>query len=208
MRANTKKNPVPRPDCVSEETKAILRKEKIYIVKGNGHRKYNRQVFQIQDNYNFLEYIFIVRIYIQKKYNINWRVLEFLLFLYAKQIFTYQDFNKYPAAFDVKRIRTMIQLGYVKIFKERKGKTRQVYSLTTLAKRIVSSFYEHLSGERSIPATRSNNPILERKPKTKRIGQMQDMISQLSKNPGARYKVEVDGDDYYYGNTPDYEEEE
>jgi hypothetical protein len=208
MRANTKRNPEPRPDPISEDTRAVLRKENIYIVKGNGHRKYNKQVFQIQDCYNFLEYIFIVRVYIQKKYDIQWRTLEFLFFLYAKQFFTYQDFNRYPAPYDSKRIRRMIEIGYVKIFKERKGKSKQVYCLTTLGKRIVSLFYEHLSGERSIPATRSNNPILARKPKTKRVGQMQHMILELSKNSDVRYKVEVDGDDYYYGDTPDYPEEE
>lgn len=200
-----------RPDVVSKETRKMMSKENCYFVKSNSHRKYNKQVFMIQDHYNMFENLHFVRNYIQKKYNIDWRMLEYLLFLYAKQYFTYNDFASYPAPYHLKRIKDMIRKGHVEEFKSKNPKvkgSKNVYRLTQQSKIIVSSFYKLLSGEKPMPILGRENPVMYGAPKNGREQKMQDMMRVLSTPTETKFKIEATEADFYHGVPTGYEEEE
>ncbi|TSE11298.1 hypothetical protein [Aquimarina algiphila] len=184
----------PFPIRVHPDTQEALKKRGIYLGRNPHKRKYNHSVFHLNDHYNFLEYLLVVRIHLQKKYNISWRRLEFLLYLFPKQFFTYYDFVEFPAPYNMRRIKEMTQDGFVEKFENRKkkGQGMTIYCLTRRGKQIVTDFYQYLSGEKKLPLGKLYSPLMAEKPNIQRTLKMQKMIKKLATQDGLRFKIEED----------------
>lgn len=133
--------------------------------RGGGSKvKYSKpQYLNIHQGYDFLENLIVVRKYIQKKHNINFALLEMLLYLGPKNVFTFDDYRLMSKEFRYNRIQNILDSGYVKIIFEGKNKTKHLYGMTATGKNIVGQFYELLSGERRIPEYSQQNPMAVKK---------------------------------------------
>src|SRR5690554_4294019 len=84
-----------RPDAqVTIETRDILNKNKTTI-KFKEREGYNRSV-PITLGYDALQYLAIVRRYIQKRYDLHLIDLELLLFLHPIGLWSEKDYSKFP----------------------------------------------------------------------------------------------------------------
>lgn len=175
---------------VSVKTRERLLKDNIRVENDRSCTKYNRKIVKVADNYNVLEYYLIVRMYMQKKHDIDNRLLEILFFLYPKKLFSWNDFKEYPLTFSYKRIDTLIEKGMVEVFRPDTAKSRQIYRLTQKAQAIVRNSYEYLSGEKPMPTNRQNNPLMAKKPKTTRESKIQDMILKMNSVSTPRFDTE------------------
>lgn len=177
---------------VSIETREKLLEDNISVMNDYKSTKYNKQIIKVSDHYNFLEYYLIVRMYMQKKHNIDNRLLEILFFLYPKKLFSWKDFKEYPLTFTYRKIDKLIDMEMVEVFRPDTAKSRQIYRLTLKAQAIVRNFYEYLSGEKKLPTNRFNNPLLATKPKNNRERLIQEMIYKMNKVDGTRFTVDAD----------------
>lgn len=175
---------------VTIETREILLEDDIRVENDNSCKKYDKKVIKVTENYNFLEYYLIVRMYMQQKHDIDNRLLELLFFLYPKKLFTWNDFKEYPLTFSYRRINKLIDLEMVEVFRPDTSKSRQIYRLTQKAQAIVRHFYQYLSGEKKLPTNRQNNPLMAKKPKTNRDRMIQEMILKMSQAETPRFDIE------------------
>ncbi|WP_062057431.1 hypothetical protein [Aquimarina longa] len=187
-----KKNPrniekIHSSNAVTVKTRKALLTENIRVENDNSCKKYNRKIIRISENYNFLEYYLIVRMYMQHKHNIDNRLLEILFFLYPKKLFSWYDFKEYPLTFSYRRIDTLIKKEMVEVFRPDTARSRQIYRLTQKAQTIVRHFYQYLSGEKKIPTNRQNNPLMAKQPKTTREQMIQEMIIKMANSKEHRF---------------------
>lgn len=150
--------------------------------------KYKRNQIAIVDGFDFLEYSMVVRPFIQKKYGIEVRLLELLLYLYPKQVFTHMDYKEMPKPFSYSRLYTLRKTGFIVIFSEGKALKGNLYCLSKQAKQIVTDYYKHLSGERKITEDPEYNPLMHNK-KGKHNDKRMNMIKKMnSMEPSALKK--------------------
>lgn len=181
---------IRKANPVSIETREELLKENIRVENDTSDKKYNRRIIKVAENYNFLEYYLIIRMFMQQKHDIDNRLLEILFFLYPKKLFTWKDFKEYPLTFTYRRIDTLLEKGMVEVFRPDTAKSRQIYRLTQKAQTIVRNFYEYLSGEKKLPTNRQNNPLLATQPKTSRERLIQEMIYKMNQAEKPRFDSE------------------
>lgn len=142
---------------VLEPTKNRLRKDKTKVVeefyKGNDKVAYTRfQYARVYKGYNILENIMFVRSYIQKKYEIDFRLMEQILFLTPKSFFTFDDFKEVAKFnFAYKRITRLIELGFVAVASKGRSLSENIYTATAKARKLNQEFHEMLAGETEIP---------------------------------------------------------
>lgn len=181
-----KKEDLPEDPRVSKEVRKILR-QKGYHVQYNKDPKHYTQSARFNIGYNKLQYLGIVRHYLQKRFKISYRELEMLLFLYPKLLFDNREFKEYPKSFTNRDIREPIKRGYIEVFTV-KHEYHKVYQLTRRAKVIVTLFYKYISGELPIPEDPQTNPMFKKdaNPMDKKRAEMiKKMNSILLENPPA-----------------------
>lgn len=140
---------------VSEYTKAILKKEKIYL-KPHKKKSY-KKIILVDAGFDVLEYYAAMRRYLQWKYKITHDTLEMLYWLYPKGVFTRKDFQQFPIRWGGNRIVEMQEDGLIQnMFPHRKGKI--AYQLTRKARWIVVTAHKLLSGETKLPVNPQLNP--------------------------------------------------
>lgn len=124
-----------------------------------GKKKYAKppKFLSLNEGYDILENLLVVRKYVSKKYGIDWKLLEILLFLYPKNYFTWDDYYEMPKDFRYMRLSKLEQLGVARILSRERTLKGSLYTLTTKSRNIVTVFYEYLSGEKKIPEM--NNPL-------------------------------------------------
>lgn len=129
--------------------------------KGNEKVEYSRLQFtRIYRGYDFMENWMFVRAYIKIEYGIDYRLLDQLLYLTPKNIFTLQDFWELGSlAYSYKRIDFLLKEGYVAVAAKGTNKQEHIYTATAKARRIIQEVHEMLSGEVPIP-----NNLLKRSP--------------------------------------------
>lgn len=129
--------------------------------KGGGKKvKYSKKTFAlVYQGYDMLENLMVVRAYIQRRYEIEFKLLEVLLFLAPKQYFTQSDYSEMAKNYKYGRIQNILDSGHVRVMSIGENKGRTLYCLSATGKGIVSEFYECLAGETKIPEYRTLNPM-------------------------------------------------
>lgn len=162
---------------VSSHTRKLL-KEKGYEIQYACKGHYSKKMLQkrtltgsnsiskitVSLDYDTLQYLGIVRSYVQKKHNITISVLELMLFLYPLGVWSKQDYNKFPHRYNTRNIEVLINKGYIEpMFAEHSVKSSsQTFRLSRVAKRAVRDFYEYIHGEKTLPEETRTNPLLHK----------------------------------------------
>ena len=147
---------------ISDDTKDLLKKAGYKPRPKKLEHKHYKKDAVVNMDYNLLENFYVVRKFVQKKFNISLRELELLLYLFPKGFFSHQDYKSYPLSYSHRLISTVIKLGWVRIFTKGENQSQHTYTLTKSAKHIVIVFYKYLSGELKIPLNSENNPLIRK----------------------------------------------
>jgi hypothetical protein len=163
---------------ISEDAKKLFAEKKIYPQYKKSAGKYKRNTVLVNTDYNLLENQYAVRKFFQAKHNLTLRELELLLYLFPKQFFSFQDYKAYPLSFSHRKISTVINKGFVKIFKKGKNQSKHVYTLSNSAKHLVIVYYKYLGGELQVPLNPENNP-LNRKDMSPQQSKVMEFFKQM-----------------------------
>lgn len=133
------------------------KKPKIYT------RKTKKTYFSREKKHNFLKNWRVVRYYIKHKYDISSTELELLLYLYDSDIFTKKEFIRFSNTINWQRSKfaDMIEIGYIRQWRERQGREAALYELTKKAKMICNQTYKKLTGEEVISEDKYQNTIFK-----------------------------------------------
>lgn len=134
----------------------------VYNKRSEKKEKYTKKKYlSLYKGYDFLQYLGVVRFYIQGKNKISNNMLEMLLYLYPINYFTQQDFMDIPKQFEVTRLKVLVDKELAKVaFVDEKDKSKKIYALSTKARNIVTDFYELLSGEKEFNMQYAANPFI------------------------------------------------
>lgn len=136
----------------------IIKRGKTFMAKSSNRGKkvkYNQpQLLTYHEGYTFLENIMLVRVFLQKKHNLSFSVIEMLLYLYPKNYFTLDDYNEIPKQFTFFKIKKTIELGMIREVTQARKKADRLYCLSVKGRHVVEDFYMYLSGEKPIPTDR------------------------------------------------------
>jgi hypothetical protein len=111
---------------------------------------------------DYLKYWRVVRYFIKAKYDLSQADLEILLFLYSEKYFSKDKFDEFNEliSWDKQRFNTLLQKGWVDVFRKKEGNRRVVYELSYKARRVVGLVYKKLNGE-ELPEHPSVNPLFK-----------------------------------------------
>lgn len=104
---------------------------------------------------SYLKYLRVVRMYIQKKYELSLSELELLLFLYDETVFDKDTFYEYACTLGFSTMNWLQKFEdreIIRVWREGNNSNR-MYTLTHKYKMVCNKMYEHLEGK---PI--SNNP--------------------------------------------------
>lgn len=144
---------------ISPDIKRALKETKITILtkKQLEGRKYTKTY--VEDGFDLLENLLIVRQYVCKKYGFEFRLLELLLHLFPKPYFTQPEYYDMPKALIYSKLQYMVRHNYVSVISKGNSRTGKIFSLSPKARLIVKSFYRMLSGDKRIPENPALNPL-------------------------------------------------
>jgi hypothetical protein len=175
-----------RDENIPEGAKKELKKRNIalgYKNKGGGTKvKYSKAYFAlVYQGYDMLENLLVVRAYIQRRYKIDLKLLEVLLFIAPKQYFTQEDYSLIAKNYKYGRIQNIVDSGHVRLMTMGENKSKNLYCLSATGKGIISEFYECLVGETKIPEYKELNPMAKSKatPFDKKKMEMIKRINQI-----------------------------
>ncbi len=179
-------------ESIPLKAKEIIKKNKTQLIEDNFNGcdkpEYTKLQFKrIFRGYDFLENMAFARTYIMKKYKLkHFALLEVLLFITPKNLFSFEDFKDIQRIrFDYRKIDSLLQLGFVSVVNNGKNKAHHLYAPTQLARKIVQEFYEILSGEKKIPTELlSNSSVASDRWKT-------DIIKKLNKKEASESKKQI-----------------
>jgi hypothetical protein len=132
------------------------------------------------DSNDFLQYQIIVRPYVCKRFNIDNRMLELLLYIYPLNYFTTGDYRTAVKPYSLHSVKTMVKLGYVKIMVKGQNAGEHVYTLTHQAKNIVTLYYQYMSGERKMLDNDQRNPLTKKRDISNHDKKRMEMIRALN----------------------------
>jgi hypothetical protein len=162
--------------------KESLKGSKISINYLHKEDKYSKfRYYQVYKGYDFLGDINTVRVYVQKKNKIDWFTLELMLKLMALKVFSFESFKEIPKNFYLNKWNNFLKLGYVNLVMDHNSYQKKIYSLNTIGRNIVISFYEYLSGEKKIPEESRYNPLANKATQVKYDKKKMEMIKKLNK---------------------------
>lgn len=170
-------------DYLSEESKAALKGSKVVFVEDE--EKYTKdQYLSIYKGYDFLENLYVVRIYIQKRYKIEWGLLELLLKLMAIKVFSRSEYASLPKKkYTYRRLSSVMESGYINMVSNHADTEQRLYSLSTKGRNIVINFYQHLSGEKKIPTDAASNPMAKKSEQVNYDKKKMALIEKLNELP-------------------------
>ena len=160
---------------VSEHTRDLLKKAGYKVVqktkevhrawrfrKKREIKKKGLQNLDITLDYSSLQYLGVIRPFIQKKFNVTYSELELLLFLVPLGIWSVEDYQEFPHRYSTRTIKSVFNKGfcYAMFDKYAFNSKYQTYNTTKQAKRIVRDFYEYLHMEKTIPESPNRNPLM------------------------------------------------
>ena len=160
-----------------------LKGRNIHVQVNDEKEKYSKQQFvEIYKGYDFLEDIYVVRAYIQKRYKIDFRELQILLKLMGMRVFSREDYSSLPKQFTFNKFKSIIESGYINLLSDHYDVEKRLYTLNTKGRNIVIKFYKYLSGEEKIPET-SDNPMANRKTQIAFDKKKMDLIRKMNQAP-------------------------
>jgi hypothetical protein len=147
---------------ISPDTLKSIEANGLIIIKGSNEdekRKYSRKSKQQKTSfvtgYDLLQYNIVIKPYIIQKYHLkDVNELDVLLYLYPFQFFVRGDFAQLPTNTTGHSFKVLIELGLVvlrvKGAVHKKINQKNIYSLSDNSKAAVKSYYQFLSGERTL----------------------------------------------------------
>lgn len=117
---------------------------------------------RIQPSHDYLKYWRIIRYWAKKQYGFTVADLDIMFFLYSERLFTKTHFHKYGEimSWDPTRFKSLIERGYIHIWREKQGKEARLYEVTFKGKRAINNIYKKLNGE-EIAESAVINPIFK-----------------------------------------------
>lgn len=145
---------------LSQDAQRAMKGQKIQIKYNSEKEKYSKGKYAVvYKGYDFLENLGVVRDFIQRKYDVDRGLFELLLKLMGMKIFSRAEFTALPKRYTYRKLKYLIEMGYVNQISDHWDIERRVYTLNTAARNIIINFYKYLSGELKIPETEKLNPI-------------------------------------------------
>lgn len=144
--------PILKITTKSASMKKALKKNNVVIHKTAPNKKKTEKYSKRKHLFAFygfdlLENLISVRIFIQKKYEIQLTILEVLLFIAPKQFITMADYKVIAKDFSICRIKSLIDKGWLKPVTNGQYKYQEIYGLTIKCKNMIAEFYGMMSGE-------------------------------------------------------------
>lgn len=177
-------------DVLSKETRVALKKigyrAKVdKLTKERYSKELHLTVFR---GYDLLENFLLARQYIQKKYGINFKLLEILLYLTPKHYWTQADFAKMPKNFSYCSVKNLINTGYVGTVQEGKTINKNIYKINTKGRNLVHEMYEILSGEKKVSLNPGLNPLMKKNTTTAFQKKAMGLIKEINLLPAPESK--------------------
>lgn len=152
--------------ATKQENFAVRRKpsgtrSQVVMVSNAKHRK-KPQRYQQTVEYDFLQYIRIVKKWALENHNITTKELDMLLYLNPAGIFTQKDFyffHKTIGMYGNKAFERLMAEGWISVWRERKNQQKALYTLTTKAKLLCNRMHKMCLGEEDIPVSRANKML-------------------------------------------------
>ncbi len=112
---------------------------------------------------NYLKNWRVVRYYIQKKYDLNIKELEIILYLYDMGVFTRKDLNEYAriCSWGNQVSKLLVDRDLIRLWRKGEARQRDLFELTQPAKLICNHTYKKLNGEESISENPYRNDIFK-----------------------------------------------
>lgn len=166
-----------------EDARKLIVKKKISLVPTAAPKakkaNYSKQKYLLYSGgHDILQNLIVVRPYITRRYNIQFRLLEVLLYLFPMQYFTQDDYRIVPKPLTYRSVKDMLREEMITIIVNGENKGKHLYTLTRRSKEIVIHFYQCLSGEKRIPDT-AINPF-KKKTATAHDKKRMDLINILN----------------------------
>jgi hypothetical protein len=174
----------PALEVLSDKTIHELHQHRADVEKSS-HPDYAKAKYSLKnkkhklifkDGRDLLQYNIVVRPYIIRKYRLEKDMeLDILLYLFPIQYFTMRDFKILPTVNAGYHLNTLLEMNFIEIaIPHANGHTNNIYQLTERSKKIVTDYYEYLSGEKSVNPTGPTNPFAD--PKAKKIDRLRQKV--------------------------------
>lgn len=130
-------------------------RQRVYKERKFKVRTYNRRGFsysRAEPEHDFLKYLRIARYWVKHKHKLSYAEFELLCFLYSENIFTEQKYEHYSQtmSFSSNKIWKMIELGWIRIFRQKQRGYEPLYELSAKGKGVMRSVYKKLLGQEPI----------------------------------------------------------
>lgn len=174
----------------SKKAKAQHAKRKAKMKEGYNnnlptHTKTPYPRYRSRIDYDFLKYIRVVfRWALVNNPELSRPQLEILLYLYGTGAFSkrqFNDFHKLLGMYSMKTLDEMIKLGFIKLWRPRKGRQHALYTLTQKAKRLCNKMHKYCAGVEEIPDHPSQNKMAE-KDAPRMDGYYMNIIKKMNKD--------------------------
>lgn len=125
-------------------------------------KKTRRYLSREKEN-NYLKNWRVVRYYIQKKYDLNIKELEIILYLYDMGVFTRKELNDYAriCSWGNQVSKLLIDRDLIRLWRKGEARQKDLFELTQQAKLICNHTYKKLNGEESISENPYRNEIFK-----------------------------------------------
>lgn len=138
-------------------------------------------------DYDFLQYIRIVfKWAVKENPSLSRAKIEMLLYLYPKGAFTYSQFHKYYKVIGIyqsKALSEFLENGYIKVWKNRTGRSPKLFALTDKAKMLCDNMHKYCTGEKGLPISEDNLLVSEKEVRINRY--YVDIIKDMNKRKKA-----------------------
>ena len=161
--------------------------DKEHMYKRTSKKPKSRYASRIQ--YDFLMYIRVVYKWAQDNSGLSRGNLELLLYLYGIGAFSkkqFHDFHKLVGLYQDKKMRELIEQGWIKMWRPADAKKKQyaLYTLTHRGKHLCSSMHKYLVGDAEIPTLPSKNKMMrEGAPRINNY--YMDIVKRMNRNKQA-----------------------
>lgn len=134
-------------------------------------------------DYDFLQYIRIVfKWAVKDNPTLSRAKIEMLLYLYPKGAFTYSQFHKFYKTIGIyqsKALAEFVENGYIKVWKNRTGRSPKLYALTDKSKMLCDTMHKYCTGEKDLPIDEDNSLVTDKEVRINRY--YVDMIKDMNK---------------------------
>ncbi len=135
-------------------------------------------------DYDFLMYIRVVFKWAVDNSGLTRPNIELLLYLYGLGAFSkkqFHDFHKLIGMYQDKKLQDLIDQGWIKIYRVKKGREHGLYVLTQKGKRLCNSMHKYSAGLEEIPTIVQRNKMLRDDAPRVNTYYM-DIIKRMNKN--------------------------